>query len=79
MRKGFLIYEEIRKYLTIYGEAVSHIPILNFILYEEILIFFFISESLTIENRKSSVCFVLRKIRFIEGSAKSLRSKLKVT
>ncbi len=25
MRKGFLIYEEIRKYLTIYKEAVSHI------------------------------------------------------
>jgi hypothetical protein len=25
MRKGFLIYEEIRKYLTIYEEAVSHI------------------------------------------------------
>jgi hypothetical protein len=25
MRKGFLIYEELRKYLTIYEEAVSHI------------------------------------------------------
>ncbi len=25
MRKGFLIYEEIRNYLTIYDEAVSHI------------------------------------------------------
>ena len=25
MRKGFLIYEEIRKYLTIYEEAVSHL------------------------------------------------------
>jgi hypothetical protein len=25
MRKGFLIYEEMRKYLVIYGEAVSHI------------------------------------------------------
>ncbi len=24
MRKGFLIYEEMRKYLTIYEEAVSH-------------------------------------------------------
>jgi hypothetical protein len=24
MRKGFLIYEEMRKYLTIYKEAVSH-------------------------------------------------------
>jgi hypothetical protein len=25
MRKGFLIYEEMCKYLTIYEEAVSHI------------------------------------------------------
>jgi hypothetical protein len=25
MRKGFLIFEEIRKYFTIYEEAVSHI------------------------------------------------------
>ncbi len=25
MRKGFIIYEEMRKYLVIYGEAVSHI------------------------------------------------------
>jgi hypothetical protein len=24
MRKGFLIYEEMRKYLTIYEETVSH-------------------------------------------------------
>jgi hypothetical protein len=24
VRKGFLIYEEMRKYLTIYEEAVSH-------------------------------------------------------
>jgi hypothetical protein len=46
MRKGFLIYEEMRKYLTIYEEAVSHIwlcncSILNFLVYEENLIFFF--------------------------------------
>jgi hypothetical protein len=25
LRKGFLIYEELRKYLNIYEEAVSHI------------------------------------------------------
>jgi hypothetical protein len=48
MRKGFLIYEETHKYLTIYEEAVSHIclcncSILNFLMYEENLIFFFIS------------------------------------
>jgi hypothetical protein len=24
MRKGFLIYEEMRKYLTVYEETVSH-------------------------------------------------------
>ena len=42
MRKGFLIYEEMRKYFPIYEEAVSHIcSILNFLLYEENLIFFF--------------------------------------
>jgi hypothetical protein len=48
MRKGFLIYEEMRKYFLIYEEAVSHILLcncstLNFIIYEENLIFFFIS------------------------------------
>jgi hypothetical protein len=37
MRKGFIIYEEMRKYFPIYEEAVSHI------VYEENLIFFFIS------------------------------------
>ncbi len=41
MRKGFLIYEEMRKYLTIYEEAVSHIWLcnqflLNFHIYKEI-------------------------------------------
>jgi hypothetical protein len=48
MRKGFLIYEEMRKYFPIYEEAVSHIglcncSILNFLINEEHLIFFFIS------------------------------------
>ncbi len=46
MRKGFLIYEEMRKYSTIYEEAVSHwlcnCSILNFLIYKENLIFFFI-------------------------------------
>ncbi len=50
MRKGFLIYEEISKYLTIYEEAVSNIWLcnrshLNFLIYEENLIFFVISVS----------------------------------
>ncbi len=53
MRKGFLIYEEIRKYFPMYEEAVSHIWLcncstLNFLtyctcMYEENLIFLFIS------------------------------------
>ncbi len=29
MRKGFLIYEEMHKYLVIYKEAVSHIRFCN--------------------------------------------------
>ncbi len=48
MRKGFLIYEEMRKYLLIYEEAVIHIwlcncSILNFLIYDENFILFFIS------------------------------------
>jgi hypothetical protein len=49
MRKGFLIYEEVRKFFPIYEEAVSHIgmtlhPIpLDFLIYEENFLFFFIS------------------------------------
>ncbi len=48
MRKGFLIYEEMCKYFPIYEEAGSHIwlcncSIMNFLIYEENLIFFFIS------------------------------------
>jgi hypothetical protein len=49
MRKGFLIYQEMPRYFPIYEEAVSHIWLcncstLNFPIYEESLIFFFISE-----------------------------------
>jgi hypothetical protein len=45
MRKSFLIYEEMRKYLVIYVEAISHIRLcncsrLNFLIYEENFIFF---------------------------------------
>ncbi len=60
MRKGFLIYEEMRKYLVIYGVAVSQIwlctrSFLNFLIYEENFVFFFISEevwSLTVYVRQ---------------------------
>ncbi len=46
--EGLPIYEEMRKYFPIYQEAVSHVwlcnySIPNFLIYEENLIFFFIS------------------------------------
>jgi hypothetical protein len=46
MRKGFLIYAEMRKYLVIYEEAVSHnrlgsSSILELLIYEENFVFFF--------------------------------------
>ncbi len=49
MRKGFLKkYEEMRKYIVISEEAVSHIwlcnrSLLDFLIYEENFVFFFIS------------------------------------
>ncbi len=48
IRKGFLIYEEMRKYFPMYEEAASHIwlcncSILNFLINEENFFFFFIS------------------------------------
>ncbi len=47
-RKGFLIYEEMRKYLTTHEEAIRHLWLynwflLNFLIYEENFIFFFVS------------------------------------
>ncbi len=59
MRKGFLKYEEMRKYLTIYEKAVSHIwlcnwSLLNFLIYEDNLILVFIS----VEYH--NVCFLVR-------------------
>ncbi len=58
MRKGFLIYEEMRKYFLIYKEAVCHIwlcncSILNFLIYEKNLIFFCISvrETVKLQSR----------------------------
>jgi hypothetical protein len=47
VRKGFLIYEEMRKYLVIYEEVVSHDfatgSLLDFLINEENFVFFFIS------------------------------------
>ncbi len=49
MRKGFLIYNEMCKYSVINEEDVSHILLCNrslvdFLIYEENVVFFFISE-----------------------------------
>jgi hypothetical protein len=56
MRKGFLIYEEMRKYLTIYDEAVSNRnrSLLKFLIYEENFIFF-ISVGKKIINTQKSI------------------------
>ncbi len=48
MRKGFLIYEEMRKYFPVYeGQLVIYdfatAPFLNFLIFEENFLFFFIS------------------------------------
>jgi hypothetical protein len=46
MREGFLIYEEVRRYLTIYEEAVRHTcnrSLLSFLIHEENFILFLIS------------------------------------
>ncbi len=57
LRKGFLIYEEMRKYLVIYEEAVSHKwlcnrSLLDFLIYEKI------SSSLFSVGRTEQVVFV---------------------
>jgi hypothetical protein len=43
MRKGFLIYEEMRKYLVKHEEDVCNGSLLDFLIYEENFVFFFIS------------------------------------
>jgi hypothetical protein len=45
LRKGFLTYEEMRKYFPIYEESVRlcNCSTVNFLIYEENLIIFFIS------------------------------------
>ncbi len=58
MRKGFLIYEEMRKNLVIYEEAVSHIWLrncsrLHFLINEENFIFsFYIKIDFSVEHSK---------------------------
>jgi hypothetical protein len=57
MRKGFLIYEEMCKFFPIYEKALVIYDFapdpLNFLIYEENLIFFFISVCILFED----VCF----------------------
>jgi hypothetical protein len=52
MRKDFLIYEEMRKYLATYEEA-CHYSILNFLIYGENFLFFFISVYATIHHQSN--------------------------
>jgi hypothetical protein len=74
--KGFLIYEEMRKYLTIYEEVVSYTvydfacnrSLLNFLLYEENSIFFisavFCESWQGIEERENeAVSLVVNKLK----------------
>ncbi len=79
MGKGFLIYEEMRKYFPIFEEAVSHIWLcncstLNFLIYEANLILFFISSavrSVFVQNSLAvlGIRDILVRIRFrISGS-----------
>ncbi len=76
--RGFLIYEEMRKYFPIYEEAVSHVWLcncstLNFLIYEENLIFFFISAgSFFICNKSFILHYILVHI------AQSAHDKKKV-
>ncbi len=55
MRKGFLIYEEMRKCLTIYEEAFFNRFLPNFLIYEENFILFFISVGRKILNSQNVV------------------------
>ncbi len=52
MRKGLLIYEEMRKYLVIFEEAISHtvydFATGPFLIDEENFVFFFISVAVSI-------------------------------
>ncbi len=83
MRKGFLIYEEMCKYLVIYEEAVSHIwlcncSIPNFLIYEENYIFFFISAGNTgecVSNAVESVhgCYNRSALTLSAGTIRNFR------
>jgi hypothetical protein len=70
--KGFLIYEELRKYFPIFEKAVSHTvydfatacSILNFLLYEENLIWF-----LSVCNRALVLQTYRKSAKFINGGS----------
>ncbi len=69
-RKGFLIYEEMHKYLVIFEEAVSHIWLcnrsrLNFLIYEENLIFFFVIAVYTACHTETNLPLPLTLIIFV--------------
>ncbi len=55
IKKGFLIYEEMGKYIVIYGNAVSHKRLCNrflldFLILEENLVLFFINAQYSINK-----------------------------
>ncbi len=65
LRKGFLIYEEMHKYFSIYEEADSHVWLcncstLNFLIYEENVLFFFISVTVIRKHPNFSTGIFLR-------------------
>jgi hypothetical protein len=69
MRKGFPIYEEMRKFFPIYEEAVSHMTLqpipLNFLIYEENFMFFFImcSPNLLCASHYEWLMLLVKKLR----------------
>ncbi len=83
MRKGFLIYEEMRKYFTIYEAAVSHVWLCNcsipkFLIYEDkfdflfyqcTTVYLYVAISMTVSPSVISSCFFLGSTFFLNISS----------
>ncbi len=76
MRKGFLIYEEMLKYLTIYEEAISNIllknrSLLNFLIYmyKESFILFLSVHCYWCQKHRHQICYwsQLHRLQFATG------------
>jgi hypothetical protein len=61
MRKGFLIYEEMLKYLVIFEETLHPITF-NFLIYEEDFIFFFISVTLSLYRELRKLLYSIKTL-----------------